>query len=83
MRSMPETPAEPLITPDMTVLDVVSESPPAAEVFCRYDSLTGACICCNHLFETVADVAHCLGLDLATLLGELETAARSGTRRPE
>jgi hypothetical protein len=80
---MPKTTSELRITPGMTVLDVVSNFHPAVEVFRRYDNLTGACIYCNHLFETVADVAHCFGLNLAMLLGALETAARSGMRAPE
>lgn len=64
-----------LITSDMTVLDVVSGYSSTVEVFRRYDSLAGKCICCSSLFETVGDVARANGLDLEKLLRDLEEAA--------
>lgn len=66
----------PLINPEMTVLDVVAGYKETLPVFKRYDVPAGECICCNSLFETIHSVAARYGLDLKTLLKDLETAAR-------
>ena len=66
-----------LITPDMTVLDVVSEFRETMSVFKAYDTLAGGCICCESLFETLEDVAHIYGLDLDKLLADLGAAVDS------
>ncbi len=62
------------ITPDMTVLDVVSAHAGTIDVFKRYDAAAGECICCNALFMTVGSVADRYGLDLGALLSDLEAA---------
>lgn len=59
------------ITPQMTVLDVVSRYRQTEAVFRSYDKAAGECICCNALFETLADVADKYHLDLARLICEL------------
>ncbi|MFP4049394.1 MAG: hypothetical protein ACLFT8_05555 [Desulfovermiculus sp.] len=66
----------PAITPDMTVLDVVSIYRGTEEVFRRYEHQAGECICCNALFETLQDAAGKYGLNLQELLAELHTAAK-------
>jgi len=43
-------------------------------VFKRYDAQAGECICCRSLFESVQDVAQKYGLDLKSLLRDLEAA---------
>ncbi len=64
------------ITPQMTVLDVVSRYRRTEAVFKRYDDGAGECICCNALFDTLKDVAGRYGLDLARLITDLEKAIR-------
>jgi len=66
----------PLISKDMTVLDVVCEHRGTEKVFNSYDVPSGECICCNSLFETVETVAEKYGLDLVNLINDLEKAAR-------
>ncbi len=60
------------ITPEMTVLDVVSEFHETVPVFKNYDTLAGGCICCDSLFETLEDVAHIYNLDLKKFMADLE-----------
>lgn len=65
--------SDPVIGPDMTVLDVVSTYRGTEVVFQRYDQRAGECICCNALFETLRDVARRYGLDLEDLLADLKS----------
>ena len=64
------------ITPQMTVLDVVSQYRKTEAVFKRYDAAAGECICCNALFDSLGDVADKYCLDLARLITDLEQAVR-------
>jgi chaperonin GroEL (HSP60 family) len=63
------------ISPDMTVLDVVSRHRQTETVFKKYEEQAGACICCEALFEPLKAVAEKYGLDLEQVLTELESAA--------
>lgn len=60
------------ISPDMTVLDVISNSRETIDVFKRYDEKAGECICCTSLFETLDKIALKYGIDLDTLLHDLD-----------
>ncbi len=64
------------ITPDMTVLDIVSRYRETEAVFKRYDELIGECICCQALFETLGKVAHRYHLDVRELIDKLEYVIR-------
>lgn len=55
----------------MTVLDIVSENRSAIDIFKRYDVQAGECICCGSLFETLESVAEKYGIDLNTILNDL------------
>ena len=68
--------ASPVIRPDMTVLDIVSQYRATQDVFKQWDDKAGECICCNALFEPLKAVAEKYSLDLGTLTCELETAAK-------
>lgn len=65
------------IQPDMTVLDVVSRYRQTEAVFRKYDEQAGVCICCEALFESLKTVSEKYGLDLKSLLSELEFAVHS------
>ncbi|MFH1156914.1 MAG: hypothetical protein V1793_24225 [Pseudomonadota bacterium] len=67
----------PLITPEMTVLDIVARWEKTQLVFKRYDTLAGECICCSSLFESLDHVANKYGFNLGILLEDLEEAAGS------
>ncbi|MDZ7761789.1 MAG: hypothetical protein U5L00_16235 [Desulfovermiculus sp.] len=66
----------PPITPDMTILEVVSTYRETEEVFRRYDNQAGECICCNALFDTLQGVAAKYGLNQQELLAQLCTAVQ-------
>jgi len=65
-----------LITPDMTILEVVSEFRKTEPVFHRYDEQAGECLCCQALFESLEAAAQKYRLNLDQLLVDLEEAAR-------
>lgn len=65
------------IGPDMTVLEVVSRYRETDAVFRKYDAQAGECICCQALFEPLRSVAEKYGLDLASVLADLEAAISS------
>jgi hypothetical protein len=67
----------PPITPDMTVLDIISTYRETEDVFRRYDNQAGECVCCNALFDTLQDVAAKYELNLQELLAELCAAAQN------
>lgn len=72
-----------LITPGMTVLDVVYRYRETQDVFKRYDEKAGVCLCCKALFDPLKEVAYKYGLDLAELLEDLETAIPPAERLME
>lgn len=59
------------ISPDMTVLDVVSRYEATRKVFKFYDTKAGECICCRSLFETLETVAEKYGLDMEKFMTDL------------
>ncbi|WP_319582604.1 hypothetical protein [uncultured Pseudodesulfovibrio sp.] len=59
------------ITPDMTLLDIVHKYRGTETVFRARDEQAGECLLCKALFETVADTASRYGLDLDTLMTDL------------
>jgi len=67
-------PIERKITPEMTVLDIVSQYRSTEGVFKKYDGQAGICICCNALFDRLDDVAARFHLDLEKLMHDLEAA---------
>lgn len=58
----------------MTVLDIVSTYNATQDVFKRWDTRAGECICCNALFESLDAVAKKYNLDLAALVQDLKKA---------
>jgi hypothetical protein len=69
---------EHLISPEMTVLDVLVRYRHTEVVFRRYDELGGECICCNALFEPLRNLAAQYNLNLDELLMELEESVLTG-----
>ncbi len=69
------TPERRQISPDMTVLDLVSRYEATQKVFKVYDVKAGECICCQSLFDTLETVAEKYGLNLEKLLTDLAVAA--------
>jgi hypothetical protein len=65
----------PAITPEMTVLDIVSQYRATEAVFKDYDAVAGECICCNALFDTLKNVADRYRIDLREITDALKKAA--------
>jgi len=57
----------------MTLLEVLSLCRRTEAVFRRYEAQAGVCLCCEALFDTLAEAAVKYRLDLDKLLGELQT----------
>jgi len=68
----------PHILPEMTVLDVVSRYRGSETIFKKYDEQAGVCICCQALFKTLSEVAEKYGINLETLLTDLEAFTEFG-----
>ncbi len=64
-----------IISPKMTVLDVISRYEDTEAIFKKYEEKTGACILCEALFEPIQNVAERYDLDLKKLLAELVAVA--------
>lgn len=65
---------EDLIHPRMTILDIVSCYRETEAVFKSYDQKAGVCLCCQALFDPLAEAAEKYGLDLDRLLRDLRKA---------
>lgn len=70
------------ISPEMTILDVVSRFRETEGVFKEYDKTAGECICCQALFDPLRKVAARYGLDLERLLDDLESVVRERNGNP-
>ncbi len=62
------------ISPEMTVLDVVSKYRETEVVFKQYDEKGGECICCQSLFESIKNVVEKYGLDMEKFMKDLDAA---------
>ena len=61
-----------IITPGMSLLQIVELSPQSEEVFHQYDDEAGCCILCNNLFDSLEEVAKIYSLDLNQILAKLK-----------
>jgi hybrid cluster-associated redox disulfide protein len=64
------------ITPEMTIVEVLSQHRQTEEVFRRYEGEAQGCLLCHALFDTLAEAAAKYGLDLDRLLKDLQESAR-------
>ncbi len=60
-----------LITPEMTLLEVVELYPQTEVVFRKYDRQAGVCLYCQALFEPLLVMAEKYTLNLQVLLEDL------------
>jgi hypothetical protein len=66
------------ITPDKTVLEILSIHRHTEEIFRRYDAAAGVCLCCQALFDSLEELAGKYNLDLQKLMEDLRAAAMAG-----
>jgi len=62
------------IFPSMNLLEIVELRPNTVEVFRQYEEMTGSCLLCNHLFDSLESVAAQYGLKLDDFLKQLKTS---------
>lgn len=63
------------ITAQTLILDVLTWYPAAQQLLAEYDRLAGVCLCCEALFDSVAEVAACCNLPVDQLLARLRQLA--------
>jgi hypothetical protein len=63
--------ASPLISPEMIILDIISEHRQTEPLFKRLEEETGTCVLCEGLFLSLADAARQFGFDLDNILTNL------------
>ena len=61
-----------VITPDMTLVEVLSQHRQTEEVFRRYEGEAKGCLLCHALFDTLEEVAAKYDLNLDRLMHDLE-----------
>ncbi|MFC1493863.1 hypothetical protein ACFL6W_01155 [Thermodesulfobacteriota bacterium] len=62
------------ISPEMTVLDIVSIKKETIGIFNSYDGPAGECICCRSLFETLEKISKKYHINLETIINDLNNA---------
>jgi len=65
------------ISPEMTVLDVISKHRETEAVFRQYDEQAGECICCQALFESIRNVVKKYSLNMEKFMDDLNAAVFS------
>jgi hypothetical protein len=69
-----------IITPGMTMIDIISRYR-ETEVICkRLEEETGACVCCKGLFLPLREAAKRFGFDPGTALTDLNAAVDGSIR---
>ncbi len=63
------------ITPDMTIVEVLSQYRQTEGVFRRYEGEAQGCLLCHALFDTLAEAAAKYGLNLDRLMNDLKESA--------
>lgn len=61
-----------VITPDMTLVEVLSQHRQTEAVFRRYEGEAKGCLLCHALFDTLEEVAAKYGLNLERLMQDLD-----------
>ena len=68
------------ITPETSVIDVISRYRETEKIFKRLEAETGSCICCQGLFDTLLEAAERFGFERACVLAEIEDTVEKGER---
>ena len=71
----------PDLSPLMTLLQIIELRPEAVEVFRRYEQITGSCLLCSNLFDSLASVADQYELKIDALLAQLEGQDETGRKK--
>jgi len=58
----------------MTLLEIIELRPETEAVFRQYEQMTGSCLLCNNLFDSLESVASQYSLKMDDLLNSLQTS---------
>jgi hypothetical protein len=64
------------VTPEMTLVEVMSQWRASEEIFKAFEPQAGTCLRCHALFLTLEEAARKYNLDLTKLLADLNALAR-------
>jgi hypothetical protein len=70
-RIMAEAPVA--ITPETTIIDIISQYRETERVFKKLEEETGICVCCQGLFLPIGEAAKQFGFDLGCALSEIKS----------
>ena len=71
------------INPGMTVLDVIYNYRETEAVFRKYDATAGKCICCESLFDSIADISGKYDIDLDKIMAALNKCISHTGKAPD
>jgi hypothetical protein len=60
-----------IITPEMTILDIISRHRATEKIFKRLEAELGVCVCCQGLFLTLGEAAMRHAFDLQSVLADI------------
>jgi hypothetical protein len=64
----------PEISANMTLLEIAQLHPETEAIFRQYEQITGSCLLCNNLFDSLSSMAAQYSLKLDELLRHLQTS---------
>lgn len=67
------------VTPETTILDIISTHRETERVFKRLDEKTGTCVCCQGLFMPLRDAADRFGFSVEEALADITTVISEKT----
>ena len=70
----------PGITPETTIIDVISRYRKTESILKRLEEETGTCICCRGLFLSLSEAAKRFGFDSVTVLADLNAVIDESIR---
>jgi hypothetical protein len=71
------------VTPQMTLVEIMTQWRPSETIFQAYEPQAGTCLRCHALFDTLEEAAQKYNLDLTKLLAELNALAQALDSTPD
>jgi|GEM_PF-959785 len=65
-----------MITPEMTILDIINRHRETERIFKRLEAELGVCVCCEALFLPLGEAADRFGFDLGSVMTEINAFIR-------
>ncbi|MCK9230021.1 MAG: DUF1858 domain-containing protein [Syntrophales bacterium] len=68
-----------IITPEMTILDIISRHRETERIFKRLEAELGVCVCCRGLFLTLREAAEQYGFPVDSVMTEINDLVHNRT----